>query len=211
MTKGQAPHFLLLPSLTDLTINVGSLPPPRAAQAVGPELLDCLPSGLRFLTLGLESFEGEQGWGEALMRWVEERSASGGEGGAGGALEYLAVDGWEPPSPPVPMLMGFMPLPVPLALGSEPLGLSELQEVADVCERRGVRFASADERLWGGSEEEYELPIGEAVEGSDDGSDSEGSGAEEEEEEGEDFDAEDDAIWAGRWSEAKRREQAVGE
>lgn len=77
--------------------------------------------------------------------------------------------------------------------------------ISNLCDRQGIFFASADERLWGGNEDLWELEKEDEVA-------SEGSGiASSGVEELEDFDAEDEAIFASRWSAQKRRDMAVGE
>lgn len=94
---------------------------------------------------------------------------------------------------------------VPVAIETDPLSIEDLTAISDICDRKGILFASADERLWGGNEDLWELDA-------DDEMASEGSGvASSGVEEVEDFDAEDDVFWASKWSAEKRRDMAIGE
>lgn len=94
---------------------------------------------------------------------------------------------------------------IPITIESPPLLVEDLTAISDLCDREGLLFASADERLWGGNEDLWELDKEDEVA-------SEGSGvASSGVEEVEDFDAEDMAIFASKWSAQKRRDMAVGE
>lgn len=73
------------------------------------------------------------------------------------------------------------------------------------CNLKQIVFSCADERLWDGNEDLWQLD-------KDDEIASDGTGVESScVEEVVDFDAEDDAIWASKWSAEKRRDMAISE
>ncbi|ORY88152.1 hypothetical protein BCR35DRAFT_351269 [Leucosporidium creatinivorum] len=186
LIKGQETIFHQLPALTHLNVPIASRPPPHPSVAARPSLLENLPRSLTHLTLNLETLSG--GWRDALESWIPQREA----------LRYLSIDKEDPPDTPF-RLMGL----IPIALDTPPLLVEDMMAISNLCDRMGILFASADERLWGGNEDLWELEKEDEVasEGSGVGS----SGVEEVE----DFDAEDSAVFASRWSAQKRRDMAV--